>query len=372
MQKLLISGGHLTPALALIDYLQSEKIALEIIFAGRLFSQNKNKQESQEKKEVSKRNVKFVAFDAPRPPTNFLEKITFIYKLKISFCKALWLMIKFRPKVFLSFGGYLAIPLGIAAWVLGIPVVTHEQTKTAGQANKFLAKFAKKIAISYPETKKLFPKKKVVLTGNPIRPDLLSAKPEKPDWSKNFNTSKPLLLITGGNQGSYIINTTVAQILPKIINSWNVVHACGNSTQKINYKSELEKVRKKLGATNRKNYVIKEWLSTSELAWVYNLADGIISRAGANTIQEIAFAQIPAILIPLPFSKGREQLLNAKGLTDSGAAILLEQKKLNAESLLHEIAYLKKHQKSIKRKLEPLKPQVSGALKLWEVTSAFL
>jgi len=372
MQKLLISGGHLTPALALIDYLQSEEVTLEIIFAGRLFSQKKNKQESQEKEEISKRKIKFVAFDAPRPPTNFAQKITFVLNLKIAFCKALWLMIKFRPKVFLSFGGYLAVPLGIAAWTLGIPVVTHEQTKTAGQANKFLAKFAKKIAISYPETEKLFPKKKTILTGNPIRPDLLSTRPQRPDWSKGFSKSKPTLLMTGGNQGSYIINTTVAQIIPKVINSWNVIHACGNPTQKINYKNELDKIKKKLNATNRKSYVIKEWLTTPELAWIYNTADGIISRAGANTIQEIAFAQIPAILIPLPFSKGKEQLLNAKSLTDSGAAILLEQKKLNADSLLEKIIYLKKHQKSLKRKLEPLKPQLSGARKLWEIINALL
>ena len=175
------------------------------------------------------------------------------------------------------------------------------------------------------------------------------------------------MLITGGNQGSYILNTTISQVLPKIINTWNVIHACGNPTSKINYKAELEKVKKSLHAAHRQNYIVKEWLTTSEMAWVYNVADGAVSRSGANTVQELNFAQIPTIFIPLPFSKGNEQLLNAKTITESGAGVLLEQKNLNANSLLKEITYLKKHQRSLRRKLEPLKPTTSGASKLWEL-----
>ena len=367
MKKIIISGGHLTPALALIDYLKENKIDSEIIFLGRLYSQELDKQESQEKKEVEKRNITFVPYNAPRPSKNIIGKITFLFKLFLAYLNALFLMIKYHPNVFVSFGGYLAVPIAIAAWSLGIKIVTHEQTVTAGQANKIIGKFAKKIALSHQESAKHFPKEKVVVTGNPIRPDLVNAKPKRPAWAKDLSTNKPTLLITGGNQGSYIINTTISQVLPKIIKSWNVIHACGNPTNKINYHAELNDVKKSLPAGHRKNYIVREWLTTPELSWVYNVVDGAVSRSGANTVQELNFAQIPTIFIPLPFSKENEQLLNAKTITEKGAGILLEQKNLNAETLLKEINFVKKHQKSLRRKLDPLKPSANGAAKLWEI-----
>lgn len=373
MSRILISGGHLTPALALIDYLQENKISdLEIIFAGRLYSQDVDKQEAQEKKEVEKRQIKFISFDAPRPAANLVEKLTLGPRFLWSCFKAGAILIKHRPKVFMSFGGYLAIPLGVMAWLLGIPLITHEQTVSAGQANLFLAKFAKAIAVSHPESLKFFPKGKTTVTGNPIRPDLMTAKPRRPEWSTDLNQQKPTLLITGGNQGSYILNTTVSQILPKIIQSWNVIHACGNPTNSINYTLELEKVKQTLHAGHRSNYIIKEWLTSGELAWIYNIADGAVARAGANTVQEIAFAQIPTIFVPLPFAKGNEQLLNARTLTDSGAAILLEQKNLSAETLIEKIQQLKKLQKSMRRKLEAHKPSTAGAAQLWNLIKPLL
>jgi UDP-N-acetylglucosamine--N-acetylmuramyl-(pentapeptide) pyrophosphoryl-undecaprenol N-acetylglucosamine transferase len=366
MKKILISGGHLTPALALIDYIRDNKIESSIVFLGRLYSQEIDKQESQEKKEIEKRNIPFIPYSAPRAKSTLLGKPLFFFQFIGAYCKALFLLIRHRPTIYVTFGGYLAVPIALAAWSLGIKIITHEQTVTAGQANLFIAKLARKVALSHTESAKHFPKSKVVITGNPIRPDLISAKPKRPSWAKDLSTNKPTLLITGGNQGSYIINTTISQVLPKIITTWNVIHACGNPTSKINYKSELLKMKGTLHAAHRKNYVVREWLSTPELAWVYNIIDGAISRSGANTVQELAFAQVPTIFIPLPFSKGNEQLLNAKAITESGAGVLLEQKKLNATSLLKEIQYLKKHQKSLRRKLEPLKPSANGAAKLWE------
>lgn len=373
MKRVLISGGHLTPALALIDYLKENQIVeIEIIFAGRLFSRNTDQQAAQEKTEVEKRQVKFVSYDAPRPAAHILEKVLIGPKFLLAVFQALTLLLKYRPKVYVSFGGYLAVPLGVAAWLLGIPIITHEQTVSAGQANLFLAKFAKVVAVSHQESLKYFPKDKTVITGNPIRPDLISTKPIRPAWSKDLNPNKPTLLVTGGNQGSYILNTTISQILPKIIHSWNIIHACGNPTSSINYTAELEKVRQTLHAGHRNTYIIKEWLTTEELAWVYNIADGAISRAGANTVQEIAFAQIPTIFIPLPFAKGNEQVLNAKTLTDAGAAIMLEQKNLSAETLTQKINQLKKLQKSIRRKLEDHQPNPNGAAKLWNLISPLL
>ncbi len=373
MKRILISGGHLTPALALIDYLKDNEVEdIEIIFVGRIYSQDIDKQKAQEKTEVEKRQIKFVNFDAPRPTPNILEKILIGPKFFISTLRAFLIMIQYHPKVFVSFGGYLAVPLGLAAWISGIPIITHEQTVSAGQANLFLAKFAKIVAVSHKESLKFFPKNKSVVTGNPIRPDLISTKPTRPEWSNDLNQQKPTLLITGGNQGSYIINTTVSQILPKIIHNWNVIHACGNPTSSINYTVELEKIKQSLHAGHRNNYIVKEWLTTSEMAWVYNIADGAVSRAGANTVQEIAFAQIPTIFIPLPFAKGNEQLLNARTLTDTGAAILLEQKNLSAETLVDKINQLKKMQKSMRRKLETHKPNTNGAAKLWNLIKPLL
>ncbi|MCB9812800.1 MAG: UDP-N-acetylglucosamine--N-acetylmuramyl-(pentapeptide) pyrophosphoryl-undecaprenol N-acetylglucosamine transferase [Pseudomonadales bacterium] len=363
--KILISGGHLTPALAFIDYIQNNHPKNEIIFIGRTHTRKKSSQESREKQETKKRNIVFIPFHSIKlAKNNYFEKIKSIPLLITSTLKAVLVLGKTKPDVFVSFGGYLAVPIAMASWIMRVPIVTHEQTRTAGVANKLIAKFAHKIAISYPESKKFFPQKSTVLTGNLIRQNILCEENNKPKWI-NKELSFPILYITGGSQGSEIINHTIEQIIRIISKDWIVIHQCGNPTKRRNYKNELEEIKNKLPKLNRNNYYIREWLDEKELSWVYSNAKAIVSRAGANTTEEIASRGIPSVLIPLPFSHHDEQLKNAQALSNNKQAILLEQKFLNPESLIDSINLVNKFNRKFSRNLKSFIKSKNSEKKLY-------
>jgi len=356
--KVLFCGGHLTPALAMIDFLQAQQKEVSIIFYGREYSSTKEKQLSQEATELAKRQVKFVKFNGSRH-----SLLNLFYVIKAGY-----LLSQDRPDIFMAFGGYLSLPIAIACFILKIPVLTHEQTRIAGQSNLFISKFAKKVAISHQSSAKFFPAAKTVVTGNPLRAQLLKTA-AAPSWAQNLPKNKKLLFITGGNQGSLIINQSVAKLMSSLVKDWKVIHACGNSTQKSNYQADLEQLRIKLNPTEQKSYLIRAWLTGEELAWVYQHASAVISRAGANTINELLYFSLPSILIPLPFAKGNEQLLNAKYVADHGGAILLPQKQLNAANLSKNLEQLKKYHHSFKEQLVKIKVDSQAAAKLWQIVS---
>ncbi len=358
--KILISGGHLTPALAVIDYIQKHHPETEIVFVGIEVTQKKIKQKSKEKIEIEKRNIYFVSFNAIK--LSELASIQYCYKF-IFFIKscisALGIVLKTRPSVMVSFGGYVAVPLAIASFLLRIPIVTHEQTRVAGFANKFISKMARKIGVSYSETLSLFPAKKRSLTGNPIRSQLFLRSP-KPKWLKTTKEdTKPILYITGGNQGSQIINNTVSQILPRLTQNWLVIHQCGTPTLHQNYKRILSQQKRKLSKTKQQNYYIREWLSETELAWIYQHASAAISRSGANTSLELMLFAIPTVFIPLPFSYQNEQFLNAQAYQKENTAIVLKQQQLSPESLLDTSNILLKKNASFKKRAQKLAKKLS-------------
>lgn len=365
--KILISGGHITPALALIEYIQETSSEIEITFAGRKYSQTKQKQQSWEEIEIAKKNVTFVPFEAPKLITSSLADIlSIVFTFPKSVIDALGIMLQQKPSVFVSFGSYQAVPLSLAAWLMRVPIVTHEQTKTIGVATKAIAPFAKKIAVSFKETVTELPKTKVVVTGNLIRRNLLNKTFDKPEWLKT-TSRKPVLYVTGGNQGSEIINTTVGQVLSRLTKRWLVVHQCGNATAVRNYRSELEQLRNKLPPSQKSSYIIKEWLSEEELAWVYKQARVIVSRAGANTIQELQHYAIPSILIPLPFSRKDEQLIGAESLSKKGAAYLLHQKDLNPQSLVEALEVVEAQHSDMEEQLKKLPIKLDADKKLFDL-----
>ncbi len=368
--KILISGGHLTPALAFIEYIKNKHSADEVVFIGRLFSKKDEQQISQEKTEVEKQGVKFIPFNSVK-----LSKNTMVAKLKsipVLFFRIIittGILAKEKPDVFVSFGGYLAIPIAIASWIMRVPIVTHEQTRTAGIANTIIAKFANKIAISYTESKENFPKSRTHLTGNLIRQSVLQNNKTLPNWIKK-KPIKPIMYITGGSQGSEIINRTVSLILKPLLKNWFVVHQCGKPTNTTNYLKELKLVKKQLSQANQENYEIREWVSEAELSWIYSNAKGVISRAGANTIEEIALSGIPAILIPLPFSHNDEQLRNAQALSNNKQAILLEQKNLTPEVLLEATQLIQKYHRKFSRNLQLFSKTEDSEKKLYDLVQS--
>lgn len=366
--KILISGGHLTPALAFIDFVKTQK-KTEMVFVGRIYSQERSKQRSHESEEVLKRKVKFIPFRSGKLLPSFsIFALKELGMLIQGFFHALLIVRSEKPSLVMTFGGYLAVPLALAAWFNRIPVVLHEQTSVVGVSNSVIGKIATLVAVSYPQAEKSFAGRDVVVTGNLLRTQLLDDKAKRPAWLLATST-KPILYITGGNQGSEVINNTILQLLPQITRDWTVIHQCGTVSEKSDYKKILNDESRKLSGPARERYAVREWVSEKELGWIYQNCTAAISRSGANTTYEFLFFAIPSILIPLPFSPRHEQQKNAEFLAKMGGAVLLSQKELSTHSLRNALSDLQKNARRYKNKLLKNTPEAEGAKRLWQALS---
>ncbi len=347
--KILISGGHLTPALAFIDFIQLNHPEDQIIFVGRKFTQNTLQQKSVEQAEIEKRKVQFIEFDSGKfTLANPLIGIGQLAKLIKGLLRANQILSEQKPAVFLSFGGYLAVPLAMSSAMRSVPIITHEQTMAPGFANLLIAKFANKVAVSFLETKKYFSSQKVSLTGNPIRQQLWQSKPPQPSWAMK-TSQRPLLYITGGSQGSHAINLVIEQLLPQLVSEWDIIHQCGKPNSLLHYAQQLEKTKRELPKELQSRYVVREWVDETELAWIYQQAWAMIARSGANTVQEVILAKIPTLFIPLAHARQDEQTKNAQVLVQKNAGLLLAQRDLDGPHLLKSLNQLKvQHQQLVK------------------------
>jgi UDP-N-acetylglucosamine--N-acetylmuramyl-(pentapeptide) pyrophosphoryl-undecaprenol N-acetylglucosamine transferase len=328
---ILISGGHLTPALATIEYFQKNHPQVRLVFVGREYSQEKEEQLAKEREVCEQLGIPFYAISAPKFHRSVWGRNIYeLPKIWPSLWEAYRIIRDENVDLFLSFGGYLAVPIAFMAKLSGKKIVTHEQTKSSGLANELIALMADKVAISHEESWKLFPASKTVLTGNPIRAKLLRTYKRAPNWLPE--KLKPILYITGGSQGSQVINTAVGQILPQLTEKFTVIHQCGRSTNQ-RYLRFLEEQAEELSPAAQANYFVREWIDEQDMSWIFQHAVLAISRSGANTTLEMTIHALPAIFIPLPFAHDNEQWKNAEELVNAGAAVLLEQKDLTPEKL---------------------------------------
>jgi UDP-N-acetylglucosamine--N-acetylmuramyl-(pentapeptide) pyrophosphoryl-undecaprenol N-acetylglucosamine transferase len=364
--KILMTGAHLTPALAMIDFIQANHPKDQLLFLGRLYSQEKLKQKAVEELEVSKRGVKFIPFQAVKfVNSSFLDLVLAIFTFPKTVNKAKKILAEEKPDVLLSFGSYLAVPFVLAAKSLRIPVVTHEQTIAMGKANQFIANVANKVAISFPQTSQYLKKDNYYLTGNPVRQAIFEKNLKKPAYLSK--TSKKILLVMGGNQGSFVINNLIKLVLKDLVKEFTIIHQCGRPNQLKNYPAELIKIKAKLPKNMQNQYFIREWMEEEELFWFYQHADFVISRAGANTILELCVAALPAILIPLPNTHNNEQMLNAQMMQRVGGAIIIKQKNLTASNLLTAVAEMKKNSQEMQNNLKKRKFHQQAAKKIYQL-----
>ncbi len=330
-KRIVITGGHLTPALAVIDELQ-KKDSWEIFFLGRKYATEREKTPSVEAQVISDRGIWFFPITTGRFPRHFNRyALLSVFKIPLGFFQALYCLIKIRPRVILSFGGYLSVPVIFWGWVLRIPSLTHEQTTVQGLANTLNACFSRKIAFSWPQSLGKFPKRKAILTGNPIRKDIFKVNNDLVEVL-DFPPDLPLVLVTGGNQGSHVINLAIGEILPRILEMTCIFHQSGHLESTGDFEF-LEKARKNLPPRLKKRYHVKKYLVGEEMGTFLNKANLVISRAGANTVSEIAALGKPALLVPLPWLYRDEQTENARLLKSLGIAEILPQEELSGEAL---------------------------------------
>lgn len=355
--KIVIAGGHLTPALAVIEELQKRN-NWEIFYFGRPFSTEGDKTPSLESKIIKDKGVKLITINFGRLQHNFTRYSLWAFlRIPWGFTLSFIHLIRLRPDLILSFGSYVGVTVVMAAWVLGIPVVIHEQTTVVGLANKVSSTLAKKILISWPQTLKTFPEQKTVLTGNPLRSEIFQ--PKAKIWEAfNFEAKLPLILVTGGNQGSHRINVAVEGILLKLLRQYNVFHQTGHLQSFGDY-SRLLKTKEKLPADLKKRYQLRKYLTGEEWGTILNKADLVVSRAGINTISELLALGKPQLLIPIPWLPKDEQGQNAQMVKNEGLGEILPQEDLTPENLFLKIEKMMKNLKKYQPKTKQINLKAS-------------
>lgn len=327
--KIVLIGGHLAPALSVLEALPKNT---QVLFIGRKYPLEGDSALSLEYKTITSLNVPFVGLNTGRLQRKMTRFTLFsLLKLPFGIIKSFLILIKFKPDVVMGFGGYVSIPVIFCASTLGIPVVIHEQTMEVGFANRIVSLFAKKICISWESSRKYFPGNKVVLTGNPIRKFPISN-----SKFSIFSNKLPIIYITGGSSGSHFINVLMEKIIEELLGKYNIIHQVGDA-QKYRDFDRLRQLRESLPEELRDNYILEKLIDPAQIGDLLNSSSLVISRSGVNTVSELIYFEKPAILFPLPFAQKDEQLKNAKFLEKVGLGIVLYQEKANEKQLLKTI-----------------------------------
>lgn len=339
------TGGHIFPAISIANELKERFPEVEILFVGAL-----GKMEMERVPAAGYRIIGLPVMGFPRKPS--FKIFGFFVKLLQSMRLANKVIADFKPDVAIGVGGFASGPVLKAAVRSGVPAVLQEQNSYAGITNKLLSSKVKKICVAYPNMDRYFPKDKLVLTGNPVRKNLLEVVVNKSEAYKYFNldATKPVVLIIGGSLGARSINESVMANLEFILKSdVQVIWQTGSF-----YYSEMVK---RLGVDVHGNLYPMEFISHMELA--YAVADIVISRAGAGTISELCLLAKPCILVPSPNVAEDHQTKNAMALVENKAAIMIKdadskgQLFQQAFSLLADETRLKTLSENIKKLARP-------------------
>lgn len=319
MKRIVLTGGgtagHVTPNMALIPTLK--KKGYDIHYIGSY--------DGIEKKLIEEMNIPYHGISTGKLRRYFnIKNFSDPFRVIKGLSEAKALMKVLKPDVVFSKGGFVAVPVVMAAKSKKIPCIIHESDMTPGLANKICIPRATKICCNFPETIAKLPQGKAVVTGTPIRKELFEGNAASAMTFCGFKEVRPTLLIIGGSTGSVRVNEAVWSCIDEITKKYNVIHLCGK-----------DKTNKKYN--NIPNYVQYEYIK-QELSNLLALSDVVVSRAGANAICELLALRKPSVLIPLSLEASRgDQILNAKSFDKSGYAKLLMEENVNETSLLEAI-----------------------------------
>lgn len=321
-KKIVLTGGgtagHVTPNIAMIPKLK--ELDYEIFYMGSY--------DGIEKKLIEDFDIPYYGIATGKfrryfDPKNFSDP----FRVLKGVSEAKKYLKAIKPDVVFSKGGFVSVPVVRAAASLKIPCIVHESDMTPGLANKLCIPVAKKICCNFPETLNNLPADKAVLTGSPIREELMKGRKEAAYELCGFDASKPVIMVIGGSQGSAAINQAVRDALPELLEDFQIVHLCGK-----------EKMDNLLLTT--KGYKQFEYIK-AELKDIFAMADIVISRAGANAINELLALKKPNLLIPLPSTSSRgDQILNAKSFESQGFSIVVDEDDLTVKLLVEKVQEL--------------------------------
>lgn len=258
-------------------------------------------------------------------------------RVPVGLAQAWRLLGRLRPDVVVATGGFVAVPTALAAALRRRPLLVHEQVAAPGLANRLIARVADRVAVTFAVSVGAFPAAKVVVTGSPIRPELLLGDRARGLAGFGLDPGAPLVYVTGGAQGSHRINRAVGGALPALLEAGPVVHQCGDNA--LGDAEWLRRQAEALAPALRARYRVVPFV-TDALPDLYAAASLAVSRAGAGTVTELCALGLPSVLIPLPGARGDEQTRNARILADAGAAVLLAESALSSGSLVETVRAL--------------------------------
>lgn len=319
------TGGHIYPGVAIAKKVKEKYKDSEILFIG-----SKN---GLEKKLIPKEGFKisYITVEGLNKKLS-LKTPAALYKVFKGYFQASAIIKQFKPDIVIGTGGYVCGPVVLAAALKGIPTLIHEQNAFPGMTNKILAHFVSKIAVTFKESEKYFPKNKVVYTGNPIRNEILNTSKLKSRKIWGFDINKPLILVVGGSRGAKNINDAVVEIIPDLVkNNIQLLFVTGE----LQYDEIIKKLNYKNMDSKFKGIVVEPFIYNMQDA--LGACDIIISRAGATILSEITSLGIPAILIPSPYVANNHQEYNAILLEQNGAAVLIKESQLKSDIFKEQI-----------------------------------
>lgn len=354
---ILFIGGHHTSSIPIIiEFLNQRK---KIVFVGHKYANKEKNNVSSEYKEISSLKIPFIDFAAPK-----FYCVPGVYKyffLIKSLFSALILLILNRPKVVISFGGYMAVPLIICARLLNIKTITHEQTTTIGLANKIISFFVNKILLTWDTSLKYYKNKKnTYVVGLPIRSEIIAV-PEK-KLNKNYKLKK--LYVQGGKQGSHIINQFIFDNIDELCKKYTIYHQTSINSANNDYE-----ISKQLSNKYQNRYFSFDFLYGKEYSNVLRNCDFIISRSGAHIVYEISYLKIPAIFIPIPWVSQNEQYNNALVAKKYTPCVIVEEEYL---SLLKVLDSIKNLESEIANQKNYLSVNKNSLIKICKLIDSFL
>jgi UDP-N-acetylglucosamine--N-acetylmuramyl-(pentapeptide) pyrophosphoryl-undecaprenol N-acetylglucosamine transferase len=305
------SAGHVTPNLALVPKLKT--LDYEIQYIGTV--------DGIERKIIEDENIKYYPISSGKLRRYFdIKNFTDPLKVIKGIFEAKKIMKLQKPDIVFSKGGFVSVPVVLAAFMSKVPVIAHECDITPGLANKLSAPYCTKVCVTFPESLKEIKNGKGVLTGNPIRSELFEGSKLKAKEICGFENTKPILMVIGGSLGSRIINEAVRLKLEKLLLDYNIIHICGSG----NVDKSLQ---------NKMGYKQFEYVK-DELPHLLASADIVVSRAGANVIFELLALRKPNLLLPLSAKASRgDQILNARSFEKSGYSMVIQDEELTPENL---------------------------------------
>lgn len=342
MKRIILTGGgtagHVTPNIALIPRLK--ELGYDIHYIGSY--------DGIEKKLIEEMQIPYYGISSGKLRRYFdVKNFSDPFRVIKGYTEARKLLKKLKPDILFSKGGFVAVPVVLAARHCHIPVIIHESDMTPGLANKLAIPSATKVCCNFPETLAHLPKEKAVLTGSPIRAELRAGNKLAALEFCGFTANKPTLMIIGGSLGSANVNAAIRQILPDLLKTFQVIHLCG--------KGKLDEA-----LIGTEGYVQYEYIK-QELADLFALSDIVVSRAGANAICELLDLRKPALLIPLGSNASRgDQILNAQSFKSQGFCEVLTEDELNSQLLLDTILKLYRSRAHYIQAME--KSQLSNAV----------